>query len=84
MMFSGISDARISRHLKRVENDFYSFKSKQDYINNRLIQIQENTVRVIDHDMKLFAINYNRLECLSSQLLEYTATTFCIKDWEEK
>ena len=57
MVFSGISNARISNHLNNIEGKFNAFKLKQDYVNKRLVSIQEDTIHVIDHDLNCLRLS---------------------------
>ena len=83
MLFSGISNARISHHLNSVDSDLKAFKSRQDYITGRVLEVQRNLVKVVDHRFKDLSIHMTELQCNDALLFQFSAVRFSLLEWQK-
>ena len=63
-IFTAVSTAMISNHLKRVENDLQEFKDRQNYINGQLIDVQKHLIKLVEHTFKEIRIARKKLDYL--------------------
>lgn len=83
-IFTAVSTAMISNHLKRVENDLQEFKNRQNYINGQLIDVQKHLIKLVEHTFKEIRIEMHNLECQEVTLFQFSALRFSLENWYKK
>ena len=84
LIFTGVAEFRVSKHIREVQNEFYNFKTQQSYINKKFINVLEKTVSVVDHDLKRLAVEMNSMECVQALILQQADINVRIQKWVKK
>jgi hypothetical protein len=84
LLFTGISYKTLKSHISRVEHKFDQFVSTQHRFNQKIIEIDENIVQIIDSLKSDVNAHFETLEC---KMLSATGRLFAnqlIFQWNEK
>ena len=81
MIFSGITTARVSSHLNRVQSELDEFKSKQQRINGKIVEVTNDLVKIVDHNFKEVHVQMNNLHCKDAAVFQFSALKFSTLIW---
>ena len=60
-----------------------TFKSKQDYVNDKMVSWEGQILQVIDYIFKSFTMSFASLECGEAVVMETTSKRICYQMWQE-
>ena len=84
LLFTGVAEYKLSKHIRKVENQFIEFKRRQQYVNEKFVKVLENTVSLVDHELTQMIVNINNLECGIAKIMQQQAYKELINNWSDK
>ena len=83
MLFSGVSSARMTKHINDLKDNFEQFKTEQRVIDDRLVKFQLKSLQIIDHHYKMFEMQLKGFSCVQAAIFQYSARRFYLAHWEK-
>ena len=84
LIFTGVAEYKVSKHIREVEQQFIDFKSKQSYINEKFVNVLEKTVSVVDHNLRQLSVNVQNVDCTLAKFLQEQAYQERVDQWYKK